>query len=106
MIRAIALAVVLALALAGCARPAPQSRASAEQQAACRKRADEVFLQRNREAVYSADAYVSGTRDTPFSSSGPRADTTSGLPDRYSRESIYNDCINGIGPAAPTQPPR
>jgi len=105
---ALAVALLAALALAGCAAPTPQSRASAAQQAACRQRADEVYTQRNRDAKYTADAYVSGTRDTPFSASGAAGDTSSGLPGRYSREAIYSDCVNGIGAplgAAAQSPP-
>jgi hypothetical protein len=98
------------LALAGCAPPTPQSHANAAQQAACRQRADEVFQIQNRGANYTADAYVSGTRDTPFSASGAAGDTSSGLPGRYNRETIYSDCINGLGapvgarPEAPAPP--
>jgi hypothetical protein len=100
----LAAALLATLVLAGCAAPTPQSRASAAQQTACRQRADEVFLQRNRGAVYSSDAYVSGTRDTPYSASGVAGNTSGGLPDRYSRDALYTDCIHGFGPATPTAP--
>jgi hypothetical protein len=106
----LAVALSATLLLAGCGAPTPQSRASAAQQAACRQRADEVYTQRNRDAKYIADAYVSGTRDTPFSASGATGDTSSGLAGQYSRDTIYSDCINGIGaplgaaPEAPAPP--
>ena len=94
----LAVALLAALALTGCAASQPQSRASAAQQAACQQKADQTFQIRNRGANYAADAYVSGARDTPFSGSGAAGDTTSGLGALYSRTSLYNDCINGIGP--------
>jgi hypothetical protein len=92
-------ALLLAVLLpAGCAAPAQESHATAVQQAACRQQADQTFQVRNPDATYAADAYVSGTRDTPFSASGAAGDTTSGLPARYSRETLYSNCLNGMGP--------
>ena len=93
-----AVAVLAALVLNGCAPSTPQSHASAAQQAACRQQADQTFQVRNPDANYVADAYVSGTRDTPFSASGAISDTSSGLPARYSRDNLYSNCVNGIGP--------
>jgi hypothetical protein len=104
----LAFALLAALALTGCATPRPQSRATAAQQAACQQQADQTFQIRNREANYAADAYVSGIRDTPFSGTGATGDTTNGLGARYSRDQLYSDCINGIGPPrgpAPSTPP-
>jgi len=109
----IAVALLAALVLTGCAASTPQSHATAAQQTACRQQADQAFQLRNPGASYTADAYVSGTRDTPFSSSGAAGDTTSGLPARYSRDTLYSNCVNGIGPplggapatATPTSPP-
>jgi hypothetical protein len=98
-------ALLSALVFAGCAAPTPQSRASATQQVACQQHADQAFQIQNRGAKYAADAYVSGSRDTPFSATGASGDTTSGLGARYSRDNLYSNCINGIGPplgGAPT----
>jgi len=104
----IAAVPLAALALIGCAASTPQSHASAAQQAACRQQADQTFQVRNPDANYAADAYVSGTRDTPFSGSGMAANTSSGLPARYSRDTLYSNCVNGVGPplgaAATTTP--
>ena len=114
MSRRMALLLLTALLPAGCAQPSQQSHASAAQQAACRQQADQTFQTRNPGASYTADAYVSGSRDTPFSGSGASSDTSSGLGDRYSRDTLYSNCINGIGPplgggsstgAPPTPPP-
>jgi hypothetical protein len=95
------MALLIALAAAGCAprTPTPQSRASAAQQAACRDRADHTILQRNPGTVYQSDLYVSSTRSAPFSGQGVASNTTAGLPLRYSREQLYDDCLNGLGPA-------
>jgi hypothetical protein len=95
------LALVAALAITACApRPTtPQSRASAAQQAACRDRADQTILQQNPGTVYQSDLYVSSTRSAPFSGLGIGGNTTAGLPLRYSREQLYDDCLNGLAPA-------
>ncbi len=84
--------------LAGCAPSAPASHATTAQLAACRQRADQVFEQQNRGAVYQADMYASSTRDAPFGSSGLLG-SSSGLSDRYARDKIQSDCIDGINGA-------
>jgi hypothetical protein len=94
----VAVVLLAALALTGCAAPSAQSRATLAQQQACRRQADQAYQVRNPGASYAAYAYVSGMRDTPFSSTGATGDTTSGLAGRYSRDSMYSDCVNGIGP--------
>lgn len=98
---AIAVSMLAVLALGGCAQPGsnPQSRASAAQVAACRQSADQTVLIQNPGAVYQSDAYVSGTQSTPFSGQGISGNLTTGLPQRYSREEYYENCLNGIGPA-------
>jgi hypothetical protein len=98
----IAVSMLALLALAGCAQRAsnPQSHASAAQIAACRHSADQAILIQNPGTVYQSDAYVAGTRATPFSGQGySSSDITGGLPQRYSREQYYDNCLNGIGPA-------
>jgi hypothetical protein len=98
---AIAVSMLAVLALAGCAQGAsnPQSRASAAQVAACRQSADQTVLAQNPNAVYQSDAYVSGTESTPFSGQGLSSNISGGLPQRYSRQQYYENCLNGIGPA-------
>lgn len=84
------------LALAGCAEP-PLSRASAATQAACRSRADEVFLTQHRDSVYRADDYNGGIRDAPYATSGLPGITTNGLADEYDRDETFRSCVNGTG---------
>ena len=105
---AIAVPMLAVLALAGCAQTAsnPQSRASAAQITACRQSADQAMLIQNPGVVYQSDAYVSGTRSTPFSGPGfSSSNLTTGLPAQYQREQYYDNCLNGIGPAPAAFPP-
>ncbi len=100
--------VLALLALAACARPPAPGRAEATpaQRTACRQRVDEVYLQQNRGELYRSDNYVSGSRDTPFSTSA-QPNFGSGLGAQYSREQALEDCLNASsGPinAAPPAP--
>jgi hypothetical protein len=112
----VAMTLLVALGMSGCAQRAsnPQSRASAAQVAACRRSADQAVLQQHPETVYQSDAYVSGTLSAPFSGQGLSSNITGGLPERYTRQEYYDNCLNGIGPApqpfspspgAPAPPP-
>ena len=94
------------LAVPGCAGSGSGQSASAAQQAACRKRADEVWARQNRGAVYAADNYATSLRDSPFSSSGVASNTTSGLGSLYSRDTMISDCVKGLqGGAEPLPGP-
>ncbi len=96
---------VLMLALigvAGCG--APPDRGTVAQQAACRERADEVYLRQNRAEIYRADQYATSTRDAPYGSSGVIGNTSSGLSGRYARDSMVSDCIAGAVNAATPGP--
>jgi hypothetical protein len=95
-------AVLAALALAGlaaCATPfggtASRGTVSPKTMAACRQRADAVFDQQNRDAVYRADMYAASQRDAPFGGAGMAGNPSSGLSDRYARDTILDDCLNG-----------
>jgi hypothetical protein len=115
---ALAVSLLALLVCTGCAQRSgnAQSRASAAQIEACRRSADQTVLAQNPNAIYQSDAYVSGTQSTPFSGQGLSSSITTGLPQRYSREQYYDNCLNGIGPApaafapgptaAPAPPPR
>jgi hypothetical protein len=98
---AVAASLVALVVCTGCAQRASnsQSRASAAQVEACRRSADQTVLAQNPNAIYQTDAYVSGTQSTPFSGQGLSNNVTGGLPQRYSREQYYDNCLNGIGPA-------
>jgi hypothetical protein len=90
-------------ALAGCA-DRPQSHASAAREAACRDRADEVYLRQNPAAVYQADQYAASTRDAPYSSAGLAGNTSSGLPGQYDRDTMLDNCLDATG-GQPSQAP-
>jgi hypothetical protein len=86
------LALATLLGLAACAAPAHR-HGSAAQEAACAKRADEVFLRQNRAEIYRADQYAASGRDAPFAGAG-RLDAPS-LSDRYAREQFLENCLAG-----------
>ena len=87
--------------LAGCAA-APQSRATAAQQAACRQRADQAFNRQNPGEQYRADYYVSSQRDTPFGGTGSVGDPMAELGARYALGKLLDNCLrNAVSQPAP-----
>ncbi len=101
-------AALLTMALAtACSPPppiSPQDRADQQTQAACRQRADEIYTQQNRGAIYATQ----DDRFTPFSGSYSPGVTTRGLGERYGRDTMISDCVRnaqaqtqdrGAGPA-------
>jgi hypothetical protein len=92
------------LTLAACAAQPPATRASAAQQAACKQRADEVYLRQNRADIYRADNFATSTRGAPYSNL-PTSNATSGLSGRYARDTMLSDCLNGIGSGTPGSGP-
>ncbi len=102
------------LALAGltaCSHPigstADRAGATPKAMAACRQRADQVFERQNRGEVYRSDMYAGGERDSPFAATGMSGNPGAGLPARYARETMVDDCLNaasgnpGVSPDAP-----
>lgn len=87
-----ALALLALLGLAACAAPA-RLHGSAAQEAACSKRADEVYERQNRGAIYRADSYATSGRDAPFGGSGYL--NAPSLSDQYAREQIRDNCLSG-----------
>lgn len=102
-----ALLLAFALAGAGCARPAPESHASAVERAACKQHAEDVYKMRNPDEVYRQDTYATSTRDAPFAGNGGPGLPTAGLSGAYQRDQWVSDCIDGgdgmVG-AAPDAP--
>jgi hypothetical protein len=98
-IGAVPAAVALAL-LAGCGHPLGDTSAREgvppQTMAACRHRADEVFDRQNRADVYRSDMFSGGERDAPFAGSTLAGSPTAGLSARYARETLLDDCLNGI----------
>jgi hypothetical protein len=89
--------VMAAVGIGGCAMSNPPSRASLAARSACRARADEVFQQQNRGAIYREDNFVSGLRDTPFGSAGLGSALPNGLSDQFGRDRTMQACLDGIG---------
>lgn len=69
--------------------PSPQARADAARLSACRQRADEVYAQQNRRAIYLSD----DQRDTPYSANYVSGVTSRGLADQYVRDNQIDDCV-------------
>ncbi len=98
-------------ALAGCGMPlggnAARGTADSRALAACRRQADDAYLRQNRDAIYRADQYAGGGRDSPFANVAP-SNPTAGLSSRYGRETMVDDCLNAATNqpgATPTPPP-
>ena len=111
---AIAAALLTALAVASCAGPdapaptlaaagpgaasrGPGGRPSPAAVAACRQRADEIYLKQNRGLLSERDQ-----RDTPYTSTGLPDNTARGLGEKFGRDQDFADCLRSFGPAAPT----
>jgi hypothetical protein len=86
-------AALLAIALAAACSPpppiSPQDRADRQTQAACRERADQVYAQQNRGAIYAQQ----DDRLSPFSGSYSPGVTSRGLGERYGRDMMISDCV-------------
>jgi hypothetical protein len=100
---------LLALAgLTGCGHPigstSDRAGATPKEMAACRQRADEVYSRQNPGAVYRADMLAGGQRDSPFAGSGQPGEPGEGLPARYSRETMLDECLNGLSGSADVPP--
>lgn len=104
----VVLVPVALLALSGCARPLGDggARSSASQRAmtACRQSADDAYLRQNRAEIYRADQYAGGGRDAPFGAASAGANPSAGLSNRYARETMLDDCLNGAADQPGTTP--
>lgn len=111
---AIAAALLTALAVASCSgpnAPAPSlaaagpgaapggagGRPSQAAVAACRQRADEIYLKQNRGLLSERDQ-----RDTPYASTGLPDNTARGLGEMFGRDQNFSNCLRSFGPAAPS----
>jgi len=86
------------LGLAACSFGGPPpgsatSRANAEALAACRDRAEQVYVQQNRPAIYSPQIAV----NTPSSGAYAPGVTNRGLADLYARDTMIRDCMRNTG---------
>jgi hypothetical protein len=92
--------LVLALgALCGCANtdlPAPlrsQQQADAQTVAACRQRANQVFDQQNRGAIFSQAPQT----NMPFSANFTPDNPSRGLSAQFGFDRMVNDCVRNTG---------
>jgi hypothetical protein len=85
--------LALLLALAGCGPSL--SHGERAQRDACRARADQVYSTQNRGDVYEQDAFVGGTRDTPFAGTSIYAARNEALGGRYARAEMVDRCMRG-----------
>lgn len=84
--------------------PAPtgQAKADAATQAACRQRADEVYDQQNRGAIYAPQSSF----NTPFSANYTPGVTDRGLADLYEHNRLIRDCVRNTGTGTDRTPPQ
>jgi hypothetical protein len=102
MTRLAGIAVLAALALTACGGGAPSSQAQADAstRAACRGRADQVYEQQNRGAIYSPASQV----NTPFSNNYLPDQSDRGLSDLFSHDKLVADCVRNTGTGSDVEP--
>jgi hypothetical protein len=85
--------------LSGCSDQAPlggQAQADAATQLACRQRAEAVYDQQNRGAIYSPASQV----NTPYSGNYVPAATENGLSQLFIHNKMVSDCVRNSGTGA------
>ncbi len=90
----IAVPLVL-LALGACSFGAPPSSASRASQAtlaACRERAEDVYVRQNRDLIYEND-----TSSTPYSAGPSTGLPMHGLSSQYAHQQMIDDCVRNTG---------
>jgi hypothetical protein len=86
------------LLLATCAQP-PQTAASRANQAtvaACRTRAEDIYVSQNRDLIYRND-----TSSTPYSAGPNTGIPTHGLSSLFANQQVVDDCVRNTGAQAP-----
>jgi len=92
-------AVVPALLLLATCSPPPQTaagRASQATLAACRHRAEDVYVSQNRDLLYQND-----TSSTPYSAGPNTGIPTHGLSSLFANQQVVDDCVRNTGSEAP-----
>ncbi len=87
----------LAAAGPGAAPGGPGGRPSPAAVAACRQRADAIYLKQNRALLSERNQSFS-----PYSSTGLPDNPAQGLGAKFGRDQDLADCLRSSGPAAPT----
>ena len=87
--------VVPALLMLACCSSTPQtaqSRAQQETVAACRSRAEDIYVRQNRDLLYQND-----TSTTPYSAGPNTGIPTHGLASLFAHERTVDDCVRNTG---------
>lgn len=85
-------ASILALALAGCARPPAPTRADVDTKAECRQQVERQYNQQNRVDLTRRDE-----RDFAFAGTYNSGIPSRGLGAEYHREQMVSDCLRASG---------
>jgi hypothetical protein len=91
--------IVPALLLLATCSPAPETAASRANQAtvaACRSRAENVYVSQNRDLIYRND-----TSSTPYSAGPNTGIPTHGLSSLFANQQVVDDCVRNTGSQAP-----
>jgi hypothetical protein len=70
------------------------SRASQATLAACRERAEDVYVRQNRDLIYAND-----TSSTPYSAGPSTGLPMHGLSSQFAHQQVIDDCVRNTGPA-------
>jgi hypothetical protein len=84
-----------ALCMLATCSPAPQTAANRADQAtlaACRQRAEDVYVQQNRDLLYAPD-----TSSTPYSAGPNTGIPTHGLSTLFAQQRTVDDCVRNTG---------
>jgi len=84
------------LALGACtfgAPPTSANRASQATMAACRERAEDVYVRQNRDLIYAND-----NSSTPYSAGPSTGLPMHGLSAQYAHQQVIDDCVRNTGP--------
>lgn len=104
MTRAFLIPLLTAVTLSGCGDGPPlggQAQADAQTRAACRERAEAVYDQQNRAAIYSPPPQV----NTPQSGNYVEGLSDRGLSQLFVHDKIVSDCVRNTGTGAERSAP-
>jgi hypothetical protein len=88
--------VLLLVAACASAPQTQESRANQATIAACRERAEDVYVRQNRDLIYQND-----TSSTPYSAGPNTGIPTHGLSSLYAHERVIDDCVRNTGSEEP-----
>jgi hypothetical protein len=85
---------LIALALGACSfgAPPPSKSASQATMAACRERAEDVYIRQNRDLIYEND-----NSTTPYSAGPSTGLPMHGLSSQFAHQQMIDDCVRNTG---------